>query len=359
MSAPVTPLPRVEIDDAGWPTRAFIPSVSQSVVHELERSIGGHWQHVNTSCRGWVEYGRCVHIEALEARDMSDETAITTITVNPLALLDDVDLDEIMASKLTVTAKHIYSFRQKGDLVEGVSIDGVRDAARALSTKGEAIREQWVRLEREDDRDAYFIACAARYAVAPDGREICMDTAIRAKRQPKWRKKREPKPDEPPEYFIDAWYEIGVAKAVRNATEALLPESLKDHIKAKARELLRGNGASAQAQAPANSRPAARVSAPPPLRAAGEPPYHIQVQHLITEMRETQDETFVSRAYLSLSKQFPNAFTVDGRYTPSGISESDAADLARKMRAQLHGEPPPPTEAPADAPEGQATAFDA
>ena len=192
-----------------------------------------------------------------------DETRITTVQVNPLALLNDLDLETVMSQKLIPSEKHMYTFRQKGELVEGVSIDGVRDAARALSTQGEAIRELWVHLEREDERDAYFVACAARYAVAPDGKEICMDTTIRAKRQPKWGKKREGG-----EYFIEAWFEIGVAKAVRNATEALLPEALKQHIMQTARELLRARNGNTPPPEQPQSAPTARTPSAGP---AGKP----------------------------------------------------------------------------------------
>ena len=90
----------------------------------------------------------------------TEETRAITLGINPLALIDDVDLQAVMTSKLIPSERHIYSFRVKGQLVEGVSIDGVRDAARALSTKGEAIREMDVRLDAQDDREAYFVAKA-------------------------------------------------------------------------------------------------------------------------------------------------------------------------------------------------------
>jgi len=256
----------IERDAAGRALRARVASASRpGVVYELSASASGRWQHLHADCAGWNERGGCRHVAELEDRmaDESEETTkAITVQMNPLALLDAVELDQVLGSKLTASPRHVYAFNVKGQHVEGVSIDGVRDAARALSTKGEAIRELWVRLEREDDRNAYFVACAARYAVAPDGREICMDTAIRAKRQPKWGRVKDPKPGEPAEYFIEFWYEIGVAKAVRNATEALLPEALKDWIKANAR------AATASAASPARPASALRgrrdVHAPSP-----------------------------------------------------------------------------------------------
>lgn len=248
MTTETKPLPKIEYDAQGVPARAWVPSSrNPDVVYECERLVGGRWTHTDTRCEGFVNRGDCYHLkdlyqltaEVIVSNGAENETAVISVQVNPLALLDSVDLEQVLDEKLAPSEKHIYSFRVKGQQVEGVSIDGVRDAARALSTKGEAIREQWVRLDREDDRDAYFIACAARYAVAPDGREICMDTAIRAKRQPKYTKLREPNAAGETEQFNEYWYEIGVAKAVRNATEALLPEALKDYIKEQSRALAR------------------------------------------------------------------------------------------------------------------------
>lgn len=291
MSTPTTlHPPRVELGANGNPERAWLPSTSQpGVIYEMVRT-GSGWTHTSTECRGWVERGTCYHIAALEGlmNEQTDETHLTTVEMNPLALLDDLDLEQVMTEKLIPSAHHIYSFKQKGETVEGVSIDGVRDAARALSSKGEAIREQWVRLEREDEKEAYFIACAARYAVAPDGREICMDTAIRAKRQPKFGKKREGG-----EYFIEAWYEIGVAKAVRNATEALLPEAMKDYIKAQAKALISGK--------PANGAAPAMPSA------------YAQANKALRELKDTTDAGWFRDLLVQINEQWPGCLSAGGQ----------------------------------------------
>ena len=185
-----------------------------------------------------------------------DETrSIAVMGVSPLALMDDVDLAQIMADKLTPVAEWTYSFSVKGQNVTGVSVRGAQDAARALATQGEAIRVIDVRLDKENDREAYFVARAGRYAIAPDGREILTDTTIRGKRQPKFIKLQSG--GEMPNEF---WFEIGISKASRNAIDALLPEALRQCMKAEARKKAPA-GAKQTAARPADTRGAERAFA--------------------------------------------------------------------------------------------------
>jgi hypothetical protein len=119
----------------------------------------------------------------------------------------------------------VYSFEQQGTTVEGLSADGVEEAARHLAkaTKGtDVIREIECHLESEDELEARFIATAGRYAIGVNKEsgkvhEILLDTAIRGKRVDKIYRNGAINP---------FWYEHGVTKAVRNAKRALLPEDL-------------------------------------------------------------------------------------------------------------------------------------
>jgi hypothetical protein len=333
-----TPLPRIALDPAGVMERAWLPSLSTpDHTYEMVRTVGG-WAHTDTKCCGWVERGHCYHITALEGmmtEEQMEETRAIAVSMNPLALLDSVNLEELMSQKLVPSEHHIYSFRVKGQLVEGVSIDGVRDAARALSTKGEAVRELWVHLEREDEREAYFLACSARYAVAPDGREICMDTAIRAKRQPKWEKRRNPQPGEPTEYFVDAWFEIGVAKAARNATEALLPEALKDHIKDQARKLLGTNG-NGSAPAPRQEQ---RPQASPASAEA-----RARLRDILTRAKAECDEETWALLTQELRRQFPAGHADDGGLIIARLPDKDIDECASVVARYIPGTPNPDTE---------------
>lgn len=335
--------PHVEFDTSGNVVRARI--ASRSVAgrwYTLERSASGVWMHTDTACRGWCDRGACYHVRAMEeVMTDNEETRLITVQANPLALLDAVELEDIMGSKLIPSDKHIYAFQVKGQRVEGVSIDGVRDAARALSTKGEAIRELWVRLEREDERDAYFIACAARYAVAPDGREICMDTAIRAKRQPKYLKLRDGG-----EQFNEAWYEIGVAKAVRNATEALLPEALKDWMKQKAKERRAGvpdNGNARpqrppqQRQEPIDAAPDDDAPEPPP---PAQIPLGARINKVLRDIADTWDQDAKAKVRARLDRQFPGAISPSGQLM-IGKLDADAQAKLWAWLQKLTGAPEP------------------
>ena len=336
--------PRVELDADGRVVRAWVPSNTRpGASYPMARSIGGRWEHTDTECRGWVEFGHCKHVTELEDFTMTDEAEERAIAVqmSPLALLDAVELEQIMDAKLVPSERHIYQFRVKGQLVEGVSIDGVRDAARALSTKGEAIRELWARLEREDDREAYFLACSGRFAISPNGQEICMDTAIRAKRQPKWEKRRDPKPGEPTEYFVDAWFEIGIAKAARNATEALLPEQLKEWLKAKARELVGKSNNSQRGKTNGVSQPTAAQSAE--RRAAQQPRatkedtnQKNRVIRLLADAKKADAVWFQNLCGL-MNGQWPAIVGTDGSMGWPVMSDKDAVEIGDFLAKALDG----------------------
>ena len=191
--------------------------------YRMYRSAGG-WQHADSGCRAWHIRGRCRHVEELMGETMTNELIIAPRPV--LALIDELEdtaIIEAVSGKVSET--WVYEFRgPDGKPVRGLSVIGVENAAREAAKKGEAIREIDCRLEYEDDREARFVARAGRYAIGANGQEVLLDVAIRAKRQPKWGKRAQGGG----EYFIDAWYEIGVSKANRNAKAALLPEEVRE-----------------------------------------------------------------------------------------------------------------------------------
>ncbi len=150
------------------------------------------------------------------------ESTDLVVTSSPLALADDWSLDRIK-KEFTPVKEWRYSIKRKGRDIEGLTADGIQDAARELAKQGEAIRCLDVRLEKDTDTEAYFIAHAGRYAISPDGKEILLDSTIRAKRVEKFEKKA----DGTGKYFNEDWFEHGVTKAARNAEEALMPEALK------------------------------------------------------------------------------------------------------------------------------------
>ena len=229
---------------------ADVPSVSDdSKTYVMFQSLSGRWFHTDTRCRGWVERGSCHHVTDLEGdTKVNKETAALVIQSNPLSLIGEVTTADVL-KRLQPVGEWRYSFRRKGQEIEGISADGVRDGIREMARQGEAIRTLEVRLEKDDENEAYFIARAARFAIAADGSEVLLDTTIRGKRI----SKLEARADGNGTYFNDAWFEHGVTKASRNAEEALMPEALKQWMLAEAKKL-----------APAQ---AGRLAAPPQRQA--------------------------------------------------------------------------------------------
>ncbi len=172
---------------------------------------------------------------------MTESTEIV-VTSSPLALVNDWSLEDAKRDFAPVKEWR-YAFQQKGATIQGLSADGVQDGVRGMALKGEAIRTLDVRLEKDTEHDAFFIAHACRYAISRDGQEILLDSTVRAKRVSK---------DGNP-----FWFEHGVTKAARNAEEALMPEALKQWMLAQ----------SAGLEKPERSyRDARGALKPPPVR---------------------------------------------------------------------------------------------
>ena len=104
---------------------------------------------------------------------------------NPLAIIGDLTLAQVLKDFQPV-GEWRYSFNRKGQRIEGLSIDGVQDGVRQMGRQGEAIRTLDVHIDHQNDKEAFFIARAARYAISPSGDEILLDTTIRGKRVPKF-----------------------------------------------------------------------------------------------------------------------------------------------------------------------------
>lgn len=236
----------------------ILPSRSDPGKDYLMVRTAGGWHHVDASCDAWAVTGRCYHVERLNMEDNGEDTGTA------LVLIERAE-DTAIVARISgqITTDWVYRFQVGGKEVTGLSVDGVEAAARECAKMGEAIREIDVRCEFEDDKEARFVARAGRYAVNPEGGEVLLDVAIRAKRQPKYMKRRDG-----PEQFDEFWYEKGVTKAVRNAKEALLPESVKAEIMAKAEDSGRVQRVGGPQQAPRTQRrptPAEREAAAEPM----------------------------------------------------------------------------------------------
>lgn len=222
MAANMTPLP------PGVADVRYVRSASEpGKEYRMIRTRGG-WHHADATCPGFTERGECRHMAELNEHDTG--VALVPIGGDPLAIVDELESAAIIESLAgNVSPTWIYQFPQGGSTVTGLSAVGVDQAARYMATKGEVLRIIDCHIEHEDDREARFFAVAGRYAVSGDGRQVLLDTAPGAKRQPKYIRLKAGG-----EQFNESWYEIGVTKATRNAKAKLLSDEVRQYIIAEA-----------------------------------------------------------------------------------------------------------------------------
>lgn len=210
------------------------------------------WVHADSTCPAFKE---CWHrreaeriMTSLVVRGQTD----MEISERPV-LLVEYDAQQLSAGvDPAIAAKWAYNLPGIG---QGVGVRGVEEGTRAMASRGEVIRVDQVVVVHQDEREAFFSATASRYVVGTDGSEVKLDSQTRGKRVPKW----EPTADKRGEYFVKAWYELGVVKASRNAALAMMPSNVKT-------ALLR---AGLDAQAAGGSRP--QQARPAPTRKRVEP----------------------------------------------------------------------------------------
>lgn len=202
----------------------WVPSRTRDKQYHMYRSRTIGWQHADEGCESWMIRGGCSHVT-----DLNEETgALAVIPQGEDALAKANELDDKLIVKQLegqVADTWAYEFKQGGASVRGLSIIGVEQAARQMATMGEALREDRVDCVFENEREARFVARVLRVAVTGNGQEVIMDTAIRAKRQPKYMKLREGG-----EKFDEHWFEKGISKALRNAKEALISEGVRQKV---------------------------------------------------------------------------------------------------------------------------------
>lgn len=261
----------------------------------------------------------------------TDTEQTTALAVSVLSQIEELNEQQVIA-RLTgglpeVTKKWVYSFPQGGSTVTGLSIDGVQEAARHLSTQGEAIEQLWIHMDEQNEREAFFTGCAVRYAVSPTGQRVELDRAIRAKRQPKWTKKR----DGSGEVFNEFWYEVGVAKALRNAVEALLPEAIKQHM-------IKAAGAAPKvSQSPPRQQQPQRMNASQPTPDAPVRPQEAILAD-ITTARETWDKESFTAWAKAIREAFPAAFA-NGKPALAELDGDTLRALAERVHADVAGQP--------------------
>ncbi len=153
---------------------------------------------------------------------VNDNKALAPIETNVFLTFDRLDDDQIIQEmKGAALTEYVYEFNSGGKTVRGLSKTGTDDASRFMAVKyGEVLREVDAWLEKEDDEAGYFKALVKRFVVNKEGVAIEMDSAVGHKRQPK-RNGSNPNP---------FWYEQGGQKALRNAKQKLIPETIKQAV---------------------------------------------------------------------------------------------------------------------------------
>ena len=187
------------------------------------------WVHADDTCPAFKE---CWHRKAALMTSLVVRQSDGAIIDRPVLL---VEYDAAAISKgvdPSVAAKWAYDLPVSGQPnAKGVGVRGVEEGLRLLASHGEIIRVDAPMLAHQDDREAFFVATASRYVVTPDGAEVRLDSQSRGKRVSKWEEhsasyKRD-HPQESHEYFNKNWFEVGIAKAARNAALALMPSNVK------------------------------------------------------------------------------------------------------------------------------------
>lgn len=247
--------------EGGVIERRSVPSASEpGKRYSMVMGPRMRWSHEDEGCRAWHINGRCRHVDELNSEERG-KMQVVPAGERGMAVFEEMETMAIMeAVEGRISPTWIYVIPGVG---ENLSVVGVENAAREMAIRREPIREVACTLTYEDDDEARFVAHAARYAIAEDGREVLLDTAIRAKRVSKWitvtsdnvARKHGIKVGEkiPNEH----WFEVGMTKASRNAKLALMPDEVRQHIIRTAK-----GGAAPDKPAPKASQPRQRKTKP-------------------------------------------------------------------------------------------------
>lgn len=146
--------------------------------------------------------------------------------VEPYLLFDRADDEGIIARiRGAALKRYVYHFKQGGQEIYGLGIDGAEACKRELARAGEVLEEDDVQIERDEPEAAYFKARCSRWAANKEGKRIKLDSTLGMKRQAKFITRRdgtiEPNP---------FWFEQGCSKAIRNAILNLTPMEIQERV---------------------------------------------------------------------------------------------------------------------------------
>lgn len=173
---------------------------------------------------------------------MAEETALVA-QADAYESFELADEDQIIGELSgRVTEKYIYTFRQDGQDVTGLSYAGTNWACREYAKQGEAIRITKVEKEPDPFDPDYVLVTvyAQRFAINRDnGKETPLDNTVVTKRQWRFMDKKKFENgqvvgrEQVPDKFF---WEKAVSKGVRNAKQALMPTDFVKKIIQRALE---------------------------------------------------------------------------------------------------------------------------
>lgn len=316
------------------------------------------WVHADNSCPARRP---CWHKEEAK-KVMTNLTVVSgdhALVEQRPVLLVQYDARKISEGvDVELVANWAYNLGNTGG--RGVSVRGAEEGTRQMAAQGEVLRVETCELVRDDEREAFFTATCRRYVINPEtGQEIGLDQQTRGKRVPKY----EMKADGSGEFFVKNWYEVGLVKAARNVTLAMMPGNVKTamlragldakaQLNAGARpqagarpeqgrpqQQQRPQQAAPQAQQPAGSQSAA------PSEGANEEPGVADVPMDLATTRQTIEALLIrckppegdwsQRDYDQLMVDM-SQFTANGTgiFNPRSVPESKAAEALAFLRTK-------------------------
>lgn len=227
----------------------------------------------------------------------ADEKQLAVPQTHDFEVFDLADEEQIIAEiSGRVTEKYVYTFKQGGQDVTGLSYAGTNWACREYAKHGEVIRvigKPEIVLDPTDPNYIVVVVTSQRFAINQETlRETPLDTTLGVKRQ--WRMMKKNKYENGQvvgeEIVADPFFmEKAFSKAIRNSKQALMPVDLvkkliSEALKSKQSGAPRGGSTPSKASpaAPAKAaapqqpqKPAAAPStaaAPPPADVAASKP---------------------------------------------------------------------------------------
>jgi len=210
---------------------------------------------------------------------MPEDRALIVPEHEAFEVFDLADEEQIVAEIAgRVTEKFVYTFKQQGKEVTGLSYAGTNWACREYAKHGEIFRcigKPEVVLDPTDPEYIVVVVTVQRFRVDPEsGRETALDSTFGIKRQ--WRKMKKNKYDEGgniigeeivPDTFF---YEKGFSKAIRNGKQALIPVDVVKRLISEALKM-KAAGPARASEGKASSKQAPAKSSSPPPKAEPKP----------------------------------------------------------------------------------------